>query len=133
MKIQNNENNVSFQKFYAPKNVQKMSDFKALKEYFVSEAANMDIWIWTGKELDKNQTMVEKFFVEVKDFTGKFVGKTKTEKLDSNQLLKAFNRAVEKMDNQKLKSEYNIDDKGLKDIENTVKDFLDLLNGKKKG
>lgn len=133
MKIQNKENNVSFQKLYAPKNVQAMSDFKVLKEFFVSEAVNKDVWVWTGKEKDSAQKMVEKFFIKVRDLTGSFEGKTKTEKLDSEQLLKALNRAVEIMETKQMKKQYNLDDKEYATIETTVNTFLEILKGKKKG
>lgn len=117
MKIDNQNQNISFKKLYATKEVQEHSAFKEVKEFLKSQSIKNDLFVQIIEEQDENKTPIQKFFVIAKDFTENIVGKTKTRLLESEHLKKASLGAVKIMENNKQKA-YR------EELSQEAKDFL---------
>lgn len=131
MKVQNNSD-VSFQRLYAGSKASNSPEFKAVKNEILSLSQKNDVFVSLIEEANEQGVNVQKFFVKVKDLASNFVGKTKTKKLDSNQLISAVKGARRIMERNEMKATYNVDEQMLKDVDNFFENFLNLFGGRKK-
>lgn len=135
MKVNDKKQNITFQKLYAPKDVQALAEFKQSKDFLKSEAQKCDIFVQMIEEADeKTKEPVQKFLIIAKDFYENITGKTKTKTLSSESLNHATTGAVKIMErNKKTTYEQEIFESAQESFGDIFKEFDDILKrfGKK--